>query len=353
MTFLVGDGISPSQEVLTHDAIKEAERSRLRLPAGRDLTKKQEARARWCQYEFARFFTTNVIPPLGYFGLYHLSRIGLVRSIITTNYDLYFNAIAERTDAPWSLNPILSRGQYSWDNYYGRRSSASSRVPVLKIHGSLSHATFTCCSSTECAHIFRLPGFPIYNDVAPINARFGVRQNHDHLGHVGYSDRPRSLAGRERCLASHYLDWAFDNKRDAFAKEIDAARRELSYSSGPVVLLGFTGFFDRTSANPWNEELVPLIEELHRKGRPIFYFIHDTQRKKLETTGSPSGSLAPWCLSRKRYSGQFTDSGSFLLDAIDQAGVGNAADLRIAYAWDWVHGPRFLQPMQLRVSRAP
>jgi hypothetical protein len=334
--FVVGDGIWPVQSLVSPDSIRTKFISR----RGRNPTVSEEAVERWKSYEYARFHTFNSCPAFGYFVLFHLARRNYIQSIVTTNYDLRFDSLAERFDI-WSVNPSLATGRYSWESYDSARTS---KVRLWKIHGSLSHVTFLTCSSQDGAHIFRAPHFPINNSINSLRQRWGFIANHDYFGQVGRRYGITTLCGETQTptVASHFLDWAYGNKREVFKNQIQAAVADLSAPSTlAIVLLGFTGFFNKSTNHPYNEELVPTILSLSKRN-PVLYFIHESQYRRLLDRPPPKGSLFHYFRRLPRVFKVYRDAGDELASAIQLAGLGETTDLRQEWLWDWVNGDAFI-----------
>lgn len=344
LKLVIGDGIHPVQGLLSPERItSDYEREFGKPPSGR-----QQARRQWDAYEVARFQTYNSCPSFGYFILFYLAKRGLISSIITTNYDLFFNSIADRLGDVWQINPAASPSSYSWEGYYSRPSPR--KTPLWKIHGSLTHTVNKACPSDEHAHIFRLPNFPVTTAASRVSTVIRRKIRHNNLAYIGarYSISSLTSESGGPGVSCHYLDWAFNNDRSCFCREIDRATQQLkSFPSAPILLIGFTGYYDRRRKNPWNEELAPVVSSLPPRTQ-IFYLLKDEQAARLERTPPPSGSLYHKFYRSKIYYDVFSDAGEYLSRVLEASGVAKISALKRQYIWEWVNGSLFTPMDKLR-----
>jgi hypothetical protein len=214
--------------------------------------------------ERQRLYTNNFIPHRNLLCLMRLVRKGIIKAIITTNYDRYVMATFLRYGQPFKcvLNPLLS-GDENWnsDGYYSAKPSAN-EIPLWKIHGDLGFVRMD-----DCCHIFRLPSFVIdrvvlNNSSSPICCHNSIyKENGDRF-------RDPSLTREHPSISyQHHID--FDSSRDIFQKESRAALKQLDghlKKGGLVLVLGM-------SFNPvFTEELVLILSKPHRTA-PLVYVV--------------------------------------------------------------------------------
>ncbi len=263
LKLIVGDGIFPQNGIFSRmEIIKEA------ISQGKEIKNiTDEDRVCWRYYEACRWTTGNLLPPQQYFYIWKLCSNNLVGSIITTNYDLYFDSIFYKDSIPQGhiLNPINEDHEYCYEGFFGPISKIENRLRLWKIHGSLSYASFMK-SNTSDSHIFKLPrflvGFPKENPVG----EFALK-SHDHLGlELSGSGIDENSLNYDSCdRLAHFTDLNFN--RSIFSRIINAAISDLSAEDTAFILtLGFTGYYDEINKDDSkNEELVPIILDLAHK----------------------------------------------------------------------------------------
>ena len=319
-------------------------------------SKKRIDLERWKYLEFARFTTNNVIPSFAYFLLHHLINSGSIKSIITTNYDLFLNSIFERTNkshGSFCFNPVINNDDFDWEGYYSIKPRNPKVVKIFKIHGSLSHVVFrNCRHHNNQLHIFKLPSFVVGFDTQPLRREFGINYLHNYLGHVGLRHNQPTLINDEKRTGYyvHYIDWAVKclcNKRihyrDFFTKEIQYATRELKKSPdiGAIIIIGFTGYHNQVNRKDENnEELSPAIVSLLNKV-PVFYFLHQHQYNVATTDPN---RLYLWNAVVKvnyKQAVKYIDTGDLMLDLACGQKHLLRKRLMAIYKSDWVNGNLF------------
>lgn len=154
IVFVVGNGIHPVNNILN-----DAE---LRKKARPGLTVFDFEAFKWRHFEFARYWTANALPSFAHFCIRQLITDGLCKDVITTNYDLFFDVLWERTPSLMMVqNPVRDASEYDWEGYYAARLHDNRRPRYWKIHGSLSHVCFQQKVPPHLHHIHRLPRFAI------------------------------------------------------------------------------------------------------------------------------------------------------------------------------------------------
>lgn len=245
---VVGDGFYSQSGIKSRSIIIGDARSQ-----GKEInSERDEDRYCWQTYETYRLNTLSNLPPKRFFYTHHLCKADIIRSIITTNYDLYFDSIFTKDPLPqnYILNPAIDDDEDSGESFYGKISDINEKLRLWKIHGSFSHISFMN-SSHGHRHIFRLPNFSIcYPTDNPIDD-YGLPA-HPFMGVDCDCDRK-----------AHFIDMNFNN-RIAFDKAITGAIQELNKDdTGLVICLGFTGRYNLADPNDTiNEELVPHLVSL-------------------------------------------------------------------------------------------
>jgi hypothetical protein len=326
-------------------------------------SKEQYDFERWKYLEFARFFTNNTIPSLGYFLLNHLISRKKIRSIITTNYDLYLNSVFERTSnstRSHCFNPVKNNNDFDWENYYTSRKSLNfDTVKIFKIHGSLTHVVFKNCSpQNNQLHIFKLPSFLVGFDTRQIRRKFRLKYLHNYLGHIGVKhNQPTLINDSSRTgYYVHYIDWAVKplcnsrtNYRDFFKKEIEYAIKELKKikNIGAIIIIGFTGYHNEANLrDDRNEELTPIIVSLLGKV-PVFHFLEEEQYRK---ASGNINKLHLWNAVKNvnvSHVNTYTNTGDFLMSLICGKNKLLRNRLKAEHDADWVNGNLFMNPSNL------
>jgi hypothetical protein len=311
LVFIIGNGIDPVNNIIDD--------KKLRLKAhGRCKTAKSFEAFKWRHFEYARYFSSASLPSFAHFCIYKLVETGVCRDVITTNYDMFFDTIWERSPTLQVYqNPVAETGEYSWEGYFSMRSEAATHARYWKIHGSLSHVCFGGQRGRP-HHLHRLPRFAISANDDSLARKYRIPTQAPFMG-FEMSHYPRTsfaniadLKGRFR----PYIDWTWNNDRTRFRREIDGAKALLASCAkiAAVVLVGFSGYFnDRNPNDPWNEELVPAIRTLLKNGfRDVYMAVHDAQAARILR---PAYGLMRELATEKRC-WTFRVSGDFMRDLV-------------------------------------
>jgi len=233
----------------------------------------ERQRAVWSAFEYNRLYSRNVLPPQSYYFMARLCGSGLVRSILTTNYDSFLWSIFTKDQnlPEIIINPVLPRAATEIASY--RNHYEPDKLGIYFIHGSFEWAQFK-----ECRCLVPLPPWAVGTNLWRVEESWGGVFFHDY--HEGHNFSPTGPA-------QHFIDWNLGN-RDPFAEEIDAARREIEWAEnngGVLLLLGFMG--TRCPRLPsWHEELAaPIAAAAHKI--PTFMVIteeQDTESRKHKPT---------------------------------------------------------------------
>src|SRR5207248_6236889 len=82
-----------------------------------------------------------------------------------------------------------------------------------------------------------------------------------------------------------FIDWTYQTDRALFGREINAAKQVLrnTRNISAIILIGFRGYYNPADpADPWNEEMVPVLESLIARGfKNVFMAVHHNQAAKL------------------------------------------------------------------------
>jgi hypothetical protein len=279
---LVGNGISPVANILNQRQLLESAR-RNKIDTSRGSVEFQEYK--WRVFEVARYYTANALPNLGHAAIYRLVADGICRDVITTNYDLFFDAIwAKHPDLHILQNPVLSRKECAWDGLYSYEQPGRDLPRYWKIHGSLSHIVFRGSRDPECCQIHRLPRFAVSTNQDDLSTHFRNQTLAPFLGFEAQAypltriPHPKQL----KRTFTPFIDWTFNNKRDLFRREIEAAKRILSdvRSIAAILIVGWRGYYNSAKTDdPRNEELAPDLLRLvgGRHLPPIFMAVHQRQ----------------------------------------------------------------------------
>lgn len=363
LVFIIGNGFHPVDSILREEDFQAAVNKRYGKKAVASWKRERFDQERWKYLEYTRFVTKNITPSLSYFLLNYVINERQVKAVITSNYDLYFNSIFDRTNKSpdaYCFNPAIGDGDYDWEGYYSKKTAAKAdAVRIFKIHGSLSHAVFRDCRRlNNQLHIFRLPSFIVGFDTGQIRRQYKVKYLHDYLGHVGIKCGDITLIDDEKQTGYyvHYMDWATkhlsaagSSYRDFFSKEIEGAKAELADTAnvGAVVIIGFTGYYD--PANPrdeYNEELSPVIETLVPRV-PVFHFLREDQ---YDSALRRANALYLWNAVKGAGSDHvatYDDTGRLMLDLICGRQLRLRRRLEAQYQSDWVSANLFMNPSLL------
>ncbi|MCG6536476.1 MAG: hypothetical protein L7F78_17655, partial [Syntrophales bacterium LBB04] len=136
----------------------------------------EEHKQLWVFYEYARYKTYNQYPDQLLYYILKLSKLKMVSTLITTNYDSYWQSIKDRKafSHPIAINPLTTTT--NGDGYY-QKPLRGSHLAVLMIHGRLDFVRFNSCN-----HRFRLPNFIINSYPIEILNEFKIPTGHNWLG---------------------------------------------------------------------------------------------------------------------------------------------------------------------------
>jgi len=243
-------------------------------------------RAVWSEFEYSRLFSRNVLPPQSYYFMAQLCGAGLVRSILTTNYDSFLWSIftRDRSLPDIIINPLLSRHSTDASGY--RNHSDPEKLEIYFLHGSFEWAQFK-----DCGCLVALPAWAVGTNLWRVEERWGGVFFHDYR--EGHSLRPTGAA-------QHFIDWNLGN-RDPFTPEIDAARGEIEWAKnngGVLLLLGFMGTHCPRLPS-WHEEIsAPIVAAAQRT--PTFMVITDEQdgESRLRKRNRPWIRERRWLLNK-------------------------------------------------------
>ena len=268
LIFIVGDGIRPVQNILSDRRVTA-------LAAKRGLTPGTDAfnDFKWRLFEYARYYTSNWIPSFAHCCIHRLMADGLCSHVITTNYDLFFDSIWSKYPAMRvATNPVASKGEYTWDGYYSRRGTHLPPLCYWKIHGSLSHGVFNRLPlSTREYLLVRLPRMAIATNQPEIARAYRLPTTCPFLGQEATENRRTRFPNFHQLEPTFqpYIDWNYSGDRSRFQREIDAVKSILKTPKhfAGIVLLGFRGYFNSANpSDPFNEELVPILQKLITSG---------------------------------------------------------------------------------------
>lgn len=247
---------------------------RRQLAKGRRIKPSQADLERdyWDYLETIRLSTGNLLPHINYLCLVRLIQLGLVRNVITTNYDRYLQAVLDREmPGSWVLNPCPRRpGEPRlWDgDGYLTSTNARPLVSLWKVHGDLGFAKMD-----GCGHILKLPRFLIGHYTGQRNLRkLGIDSLHDALTPEAHEIADPSAWGP--CSVEKYdrhLDYGRD--RNLFTRERQAAIDTLMRGSKDTLLV--VGLNMRPK---YPEDLVDAILEVAHSGREVIYLLASKKR---------------------------------------------------------------------------
>jgi hypothetical protein len=107
-----------------------------------------------------------------------------------------------------------------------------------------------------------------------------------------------------------------NNNRTRFQREIESAKSVLRSPEkiAAVLLIGFSGYFDHHNLkDPWNEELVPEIQQLRADGfSNVYMAVHKAQADRI---GRPAYRLMRELATEKRCS-IYDVAGVFMADLL-------------------------------------
>lgn len=244
-------------------------------------------RAVWSEYEYSRLYSRNVLPPQSYYFVARLCAAGLVRSILTTNYDSFLWSIftRDRSLPETLINPILLPHSTEAPGY--RSYHNPDKLGILSLHGSFEWAQFQ-----ECGCLVSLPTWAVGSNLWRVMDTWGGVFFHDYQ--KGHSTRPTGAA-------HHFIDWNLGS-RALFAPEIDAARQEIRWAlsnGGILLLLGFMGTRSpRAGMESWHEEMADPIAAA-AQAIPTFMVITEDQDQASSKPTRSRKSKNPWVSERR------------------------------------------------------
>jgi len=244
-------------------------------------------RAVWSEYEFSRLYSRNVLPPQSYYFIARLCTDGLVRSILTANYDSFLWSIFTRDHSlpEILINPILLPD--STENPGYRSYSNPDKLAIFSLHGSFEWAQFQ-----ECGCLVSLPTWAVGSNLWRVMDTWGGVFFHDYQ--KGHSINPTGAA-------HHFIDWNIGN-RALFAPEINAARQEIGWAlsnGGILILLGFMGTRStRPEMQSWHEEIADPIAAAAQE-IPTFMVITEEQDQASTRVTRSRKTNKPWVPERR------------------------------------------------------
>jgi hypothetical protein len=272
---IIGDGIDPMKEI--HDACKASYADVDHRNRNRIYELDSES---WKKYEHVRHYTTNVRPSPSYDFVLHLARKGILRSIITTNYDTtldsMFNIFKTDMPLPVNLNPILIHNEWSHFGYCSEIVS-STAIDFWKIHGSLSHVFCRGCST-----LLKCPDFVIPFGSKSVTDRYNHPITHMYLpGKTSCCPIRLSPTEITGSTCGHYIhpnDWNIPNFRSIlpFNKIIDKAMTQLRNDAFGIIFIGFKG-------NRNYEEINQVAEDLSGTGVHWIMYLSSSQQVSVES----------------------------------------------------------------------
>lgn len=289
LVFIVGNGIRSVSNILDDAQLRAKAKKITRVKKRAPMTPAKFEALKWRHFEFARYWTANGLPSFAHCCVHRLIQDGLCRDVITTNYDLYFDTLWERSDFPIACNPVANPDEYLWEGYYSPRNAANNPCRYWKIHGSLSHVCFAPTASSVSPHPYRLPRFAVSINNDTIAQAYKIPSQAPFMGYESEQCRgtPFSTLTDLSGPFFPFIDRTYGNDRTHFRREIDGAKAVLAdkRSLAAVVLLGFSGCYDHRKPNhPWNEELVPALENLLSSGfKNIYMAVHQKQFNRMSS----------------------------------------------------------------------
>jgi len=250
----------------------------------------EQQRATWSEFEYHRMFSRNVLPEFAYYFIAKFCSLGLVRSILTTNYDSFLWSIFSKDSKfPKPLfNPVLNRNENDPFGYLTHKDSK--KVGIFYLHGTFDWGQFK-----NCGCLVNLPPWAVGTNLWSVQEDWGGVFLHDfQLGHNSNPTGP----------VRHYTDWKIDRvDRSSFSREITAAKRELAWAienNGLLLLLGFTGTYSHRLPG-WHEEISEKVAAAARR-IPTFMVITSVQAEKCRqgypSPDDPTSAELSWLLNQ-------------------------------------------------------
>jgi hypothetical protein len=266
---ILGNGISPV-DILDFPTFRSRQQSR----AGKML-KHDELEDQYFRFlEMVRLKTSCYLPHENLLYIMRLVRKGIVKAIITTNYDRVLVSVFLRHGSGYTCvsNPCLSSGattpqEWDCDGYYSSRRLPTRAIPLWKIHGDIGFVRMDAC-----AHVLALPRF-VVREYGPSDIS-EPSSFHTSVFRADGSDYPEPRLKLDHACRRyrHYVD--FQSKRDLFRKESEAAQKQLlshAAKGGAVFVMGM-------SFNPvFKEELASVLAKVATTA-PLFYIVASKDR---------------------------------------------------------------------------
>lgn len=315
LVFIVGNGIRHVSNILNDDQVKIEAAKRGYKPGTVDFDN-----FKWRLFEYARYHTANTLATFAHCCIHRMVTDRACGHVITTNYDLFFDSIWQKCPLlNVARNPVAKKNEYLWDAYYSYQRKSSQSPCYWKIHGSLSHGVFRGKTSKDDRLLVSLPRFAIPTNQPEIAKAYGLDTTSPFLGYEA-SENPGTAFPDHLKLDptfQPFIDWMFHDRK-IFDREIAGAKAVLSDVNKieAIILLGFRGYFNRANpADPWNEELVLILDKLLGSGFDnIFMAVDDRQYATRHEAASE--------FMRNRFSAgkadRYTDVGKFMRDLLSR-----------------------------------
>jgi hypothetical protein len=315
LIFVVGNGIRQVSNILNDDQVKVLASKRNYIPgtvAYREF--------KWRLFEYARYHTANSLPSRAHCYIQRLIADYACSDLITTNYDLFFDSIWRKFPSlAVATNPVAADHEYLWDGYYSWRKRSRRPRRYWKIHGSLSHGVFRSKKPYPTSYMLvGLPRCAIGTNQPNIAAAYGLDTTSPFLGYEALEFPGTNFPDHNRLDATFepFIDWTYGNDRTLFTREIAEAKKVLrnTRSTAAIVLIGFRGYHNPSNPHdPWNEELVPVLQDLIKSGfDKIFMAVHQNQAAKL-------GDSTSQFMTERFSAGRgvsFADAGAFMEELV-------------------------------------
>jgi hypothetical protein len=279
LVFIFGDGAYPVDTIYNDVIIKEKAKEK-------GYTTDEDVEAfRWHCFENARIKTSSYLPTFLHYCIYRLLADNVVKTIITTNYDLIFDEIWRRNQNLEVLqNPVAQPGEYLSEGYRSYKNENAKKY--YKLHGSLDYVFFSSKKSND-GLIFKLPRFIISKQKYSFRKDFSITTQAPHLG-FEINTFPRThfcdYNDIEECFV-RLIDWRVDPKT-VFKHELDSVEKILSSKdvrTGGIALIGFMGYHNPLNPDDKrNEEISPMISSFIKKNGydRVFCAINQDQYNK-------------------------------------------------------------------------
>lgn len=229
---------------------------------------RSQTQRRYFEYtERIRLITNNYLPHRNLVCIMRLVRKGIVKAIITTNYDYKISSTFQRYGQAYQCvrNPCMSKKDIQsciWDRdgYYSRDTIRQNCIPLWKIHGDIGFVRIDGCN-----HIFALPKFIIRDAELSSWDQF-ICCHYAICKHSGTQYRDPSLLTEHIATGyRHHIDYGTD--RHLFISESKAAQQALlehAKQGGDVFVIGL-------SFQPiFLEELTPTLVEVAMRKRLVY-----------------------------------------------------------------------------------